>query len=113
MRQDAPRFAEIRRLGDDIIEVDGEEVVGSSSGIFSLLPPTKEDDLSPPVMCVGGSVPDPNSQCEHVPAAGGLLAARAPEGRDGGRRRRRHAAFPRRAAATTSQLWSVTIGRAA
>jgi len=75
--------------GDDILEVDGEEVVGSSSGIFSLLPPTKEDDLSPPVMCVGGSVADPNSQCEQVPAAGGLLAARAPEGRDGGRRRRR------------------------
>mmetsp|Transcript_39152 Transcript_39152/g.126624 ORF Transcript_39152/g.126624 Transcript_39152/m.126624 type:complete len:470 (+) Transcript_39152:53-1462(+) len=29
--------------GDDILEVDGEEVVGSSSGIFSLLPPTKAD----------------------------------------------------------------------
>jgi len=40
MRRDAPR------LGDDILEVDGEEVVGSSSGIFSLLPPTKEDDFS-------------------------------------------------------------------
>mmetsp|Transcript_34117 Transcript_34117/g.104423 ORF Transcript_34117/g.104423 Transcript_34117/m.104423 type:complete len:340 (+) Transcript_34117:77-1096(+) len=29
--------------GDDILEVDGEEVVGSSSGIFSLLPPGKAD----------------------------------------------------------------------
>jgi len=32
--------------GDDILEVDGEEVDGSSSGIFSLLPPAKEDDFS-------------------------------------------------------------------